>query len=362
METTYHTTKKRNFIKILLSLIAVLVIARIAMPYALLRYAEYRLDKIPEYKVTIGDIDVHLLNGSYVIKDLQLKKINKNIPVPFFSAGAIELAVEWAPLLHGKFVAQIDVYNPNLNFVVDPTGQDEQTSIDAEWQNAVKALFPLNFNRISVHGGQAHLRNFKGKPSYDIYLKEVNAQVNNLRNADKSQQLLVSTLTVNAKTMDGADIHLHVDFNPFTKQPTFDMDAEVNKMQVSAINDFLRYYTKIDIKRGLFSLYIEAAAKNGKVTGYAKPLIENLRTTDSNEKTDPVTKLYKGAIQAVTKVLENPQNKTVATKVNIHGNIDDPNVNIWPIIINLLKNAFIQALLPQIDNTVELKDVNLNNQ
>jgi hypothetical protein len=361
MNNYSNTVKKRKTLKILLSITVILLLIRLILPYAVLQYAEYRLNKIPEYRASIGDIAIHLYKGSYVIKDLQLRKINKNIPVPFFSAKSIELAVEWTPLLHGKFVAQLDVYDPGINFVVDPTGKDEQTTIDAEWQNAVKALFPLNFNRITIHNGQAHLRNFKSQPNYDIYLKNIDAQVDNLRNANRTQQLLVSNLTVSAQTMDGAAIDLNVAFNPFKQQPTFDMDAEVKQMQVSAINDFLRYYTKIDIKQGLFSLYVEAAAKDGKITGYAKPLIEHLRVTDSTEKTDPVTKIYKGAVQAVTKLLENPQKKTVATKIKISGNIDDPNVSIWPVILNLLKNAFIQALLPQIDNTIELKDVNLNN-
>src|SRR6185312_4175043 len=137
-----NSSRKKTFLKILFSIIVLLLIIRLILPYAILHYAEYRLNKIPDYQVTIGDLDVHLYKGSYTIKNIQLKKINKNIPVPFFAAKAIELAVEWKPLLKGRFVAQIDAYEPSVNFVIDPTGRDEQTTIDAEWQTAVKALFP----------------------------------------------------------------------------------------------------------------------------------------------------------------------------------------------------------------------------
>ncbi len=361
METHLSTHKKRKFFKILVSMGILLLLVRLALPYIILRYAEYRLNKTSAYQVTIADLDLHLYKGSYVIKNIQLKKRNQSIPVPFFAAKTVELAVEWPALLTGHFVAQIDIYDPSLNFLVDPAGRTEQTSISAGWQNTVTALFPLNFNRITIHNGQVHLRNFTRQPTYDVYFKNINAQVDNLCNVRKTQQLLTSSLQVNAKTMDGANFNLHVAFNPVAQQPTFDLDAELQRMQISAINNLLRYYTKIDIQQGLFSLYVEAAAKNGKITGYAKPLIENLKVMAPHKKTAPITKLYKSAVQAVAKILENPAKKTVATKINFTGKLDDPNISIWPIISNLLKNAFLTALLPQIDNTIKMQDINLNN-
>jgi hypothetical protein len=62
----------------------ILVAARIALPYTLKSYVNRQLEKIPEYSGSIGDVTVHLWRGAYAIKDLNIKKSEGNIPVPFF--------------------------------------------------------------------------------------------------------------------------------------------------------------------------------------------------------------------------------------------------------------------------------------
>ena len=100
-----------------------------------------------------------------------------------------------------------------------------------------------------------------------------------------------------------------------------------------------------------------------KITGYAKPLIKNLQVIEQDKNDmSPIEALYKNAVQVVAKILENPKTKKVATKININGDIDDPDIDILSIISNLLRNAFIQALLPQLDHSVEMKDINLNSK
>ena len=78
MATFYK--KALNFF-IVISL--VLVSIKIIMPYAIKYYAEKRINQIPEYKVSIADVNLHLLKGSYILKDIELHKIKAQIPVPF---------------------------------------------------------------------------------------------------------------------------------------------------------------------------------------------------------------------------------------------------------------------------------------
>ena len=353
-----HRSKQALSI-VLISLIFLLA-ARLALPHVLHRYAEHRLNQIPDYQASIGDIDVHLWRGSYVIKNLQLERIAKKIPVPFFKAKAIDLQIQWSALFKGALVGQIAIWQPELNFVSNPKGHNEQLTIDEQWRQAVQALFPLNFNAISIHDGAIHYRNFGGDPPFNVYLKNVNAKVSNLRQVEKTAQALSSQIAVTAQGMDGSPVKINVDLDPFATQPTFKLNASIENMTIPTANDFLHHYSKLDIKQGYFSLFVETAAAKGKITGYAKPLIKDLEVIDPNEKLDPVKALYKGAVQVVANILENPEQGTVATKIKIQGDIDDPNVSVWSIIGNLLRHAFIQALLPQIDHSVKLKDIDLN--
>ena len=51
-----------------------------------------------------------------------------------------------------------------------------------------------------------------------------------------------------------------------------------------------------------------------------------------------------------------PQDQ-VATKAEIEGDFNNPKINILDAVWEVLRNAFIQALLPSIDNEISLKSV-----
>jgi len=345
--------------KILLVISLLLLLIRLAMPYAILRYIEYRFDKIPEYKIHIDDLDLHLYRGAYVLKGIRLINITKQIPVPFFSAERIDLAVQWRALFHRRLVAEMKIESPELNFVIDPKGEQQQLTIDQEWQNAVKALFPLNFNNIIVRDGRLSFQSFTSRPPFKLFLKQVNGKLVNLQNAERLNKHMVSSLAIDAKGMDDSPVVFRMEFDPFAKQPTFDLDAEIKRMNIPEANNFLRHYTKIKVKKGLFSLYVEAAAARGKITGYAKPIIEHLEVVEVKEDDSVIEALYKSGVQLLSKILENPEKKSVATKIAIKGDIEDPDTSIWSIVSNLLHHAFIQALIPKIDNSIDMRDVEL---
>jgi hypothetical protein len=68
-------------------------------------------------------------------------------------------------------------------------------------------------------------------------------------------------------------------------------------------------------------------------------------------------KLWEGLVGGVSKVLENPKKDQVAIKVPIEADFKGAKTNITETIWELLRNAFIQALVPRIDNQISLRSV-----
>jgi hypothetical protein len=76
-----------------------------------------------------------------------------------------------------------------------------------------------------------------------------------------------------------------------------------------------------------------------------------------NWKTDketPVRFIWEAIVEGVSWVLNNKQKDQIATKAAFEGSIDNPDVNIWFIIGQLLRNAFIEALYPALENSVNI--------
>ncbi len=355
---SYHS----KYLVGLIILITVIIIARIIINPLLLSYVETTLNKIPGYQAHIDDIDLNFLSGGYAINGMTLNKINNKIPVPYFYAKKINIEIHWAALFKGHIVGQIILNSPQLNFVIDNKNNNQQITINSSWQDRVKELYPFRFNQVRINNGEIHLRSFTSDYPFNIYLKNVTAVATNISNIQKNNgSILPTSIIADGKTMDGAQIKFKMTINLLAKQPTFDLDAQLKKMNIAATNQFLREYTKVDVKGGYFSLYMEAAAVNGKITGYVKPLFENLQIMKPNEKLPAHQQIYKAIVAGVAKILQNPQTKAVATKITIAGNINNPQMNIRSLIINLLKNAFIQALLPGIDDSIHYDKTNFNN-
>ncbi|MCD6039998.1 MAG: hypothetical protein K0S27_1398 [Gammaproteobacteria bacterium] len=348
-------TKKIFFI--ILPILLLLLIIRCALPPVVHYFVEKKLNEIPGYKAKIESITINLYRGSYEINHLKLYKIAAHLPVPFFSADLIDFQVQWHALLHGRLVAQIKAVHPVIYFVIDPQGKNEQLTIDDHWRAVASQLFPLPFNRILIQRGEANFSSYNSKPPFNLYIRQISATLDNLNKVKNNSKDLFASLHVDGKAMDTANVKLILQFNPFLLNPTFLLKAWLENMSIEKANNFLQHYTKIKVNSGLFSLYVEAAAAKGKIKGYAKPLFKKLEIINPDKHASPIEYLYKEAIQLVVKILENSQQKTVATKIKIQGNINHPQKSLFSIIGYLLRHAFIQALLPGIDHSIEMKDV-----
>jgi hypothetical protein len=53
-------------------------------------------------------------------------------------------------------------------------------------------------------------------------------------------------------------------------------------------------------------------------------------------------------------IFKNHAKDQVATKIPVSGSLEDPKVNVWRTIINALRNAFVEAINPKLDGTVEM--------
>ncbi|MFI5171518.1 MAG: DUF748 domain-containing protein [Chitinophagales bacterium] len=350
--------RKIRIRRILLIIVVVLIIFRLILPYIVLNVVNKKLAEIDGYYGHVEDIDLALIVGSYKIKNIKLEKLGGKIPVPFFAADVINLSVEWKALFHGGLVGEIEVESPVLNFVKGPTEETSQTDIDTAWQDVVDELMPLKINRLEINKGEIHYRDFYSSPKVDIYSTDIHIVAENLSNATDNEELLPSPVTGTAKIYGGR-AKLNMKLDALAKVPTFDMNAELNDLNLVELNDFLKAYGKFDVQKGTIGVYTEAAAKDGKIIGYTKPIIKDLDVVEWNqEKSDSFgQKLWETVVGFTGWVFKNKNEDQVATQIEFEGNIDNPDISIWNIIAETLRNAFIKALYPALENKVNISTV-----
>ena len=254
---------------ILGSLLLILIVARLVLPYFVTRYVNKVLAAIPGYEGSISGVDIHLIRGAYVITDLRIFKIDGNDKVPFVDIPVIDLSVEWSALFKGSIVGEVIFEQAKLNFIGgDGKGEkpanDNQSGADVDWTEPIKKLMPLQINRMEIVQGSVFYYDFTTKPKVSIHLDSLQMLATNLNNADKDEDPLPSTVTATATSIGAGKLTLDLDINVLKKIPDLDMDLKFEKINMPALNDFFVAYSKVDIEKGSFSLYSELAIDDGE--------------------------------------------------------------------------------------------------
>ncbi len=345
------------------SIIIVLVIFRLILPYIVLKYVNNKLENLEEYYGHVEDIDIHLYRGAYEIKDIRLlKRVEKKgrtgttekDTIPFFKSPSIDLSIEWRAIFHGSIVGEISVEQPVVNFVKDRHKGEDVRADTADFAQLVDDLMPVTINRFDIHNGEIHYRDLGAKPKLDVAMKNLNITATNLTNVTDSKEVLPATLVASADAYEGK-FALNAKFDGLAKKPTFDMNTSMKGLNLVLLNDMLREYGNFDVKKGTFSMYGEFAAKQGKFGGYVKPFLKDLDVVQWNKQEGDFKQiLWETLVASAAEILQNQRKEQLATKVEFGGTFDNADLNTWRAISYVLRNAFLHALRPAMDNSINI--------
>ncbi|MCE3279021.1 MAG: hypothetical protein K0S44_1212 [Bacteroidetes bacterium] len=346
---------KRRGIKILMGILIVLIALRIALPYIVLKYANKTLSTMHGYYGHVNDVDIALYRGAYKIKNVYLNKVDTLTmeETEFFQARMIDLSVEWEALIDGKIVGELEFHDPRLKFTKEKTKAEELEKDTTDFRKLLNDFMPLQVNRFEIINGVIQYQDPTSTPKVDIQLDNAHILAENLK-TEKSEKLLPAKVTADANIYKG-HLSLELNLDPFAKAPTFDMNAELKDTHLPELNDFFKAYGKFDVNRGTFGLFTEVASKEGNFVGYVKPVIKDLDILGMEDREDNILqKAWEAIVGGAGQLLRNQKHDQVATKVPLEGNFKDTEVNILYAIVEILKNAFIQALQPTIDQQINI--------
>lgn len=340
----------------ILTLLALLVIGRLVLPYAVKRYVNHKLQQLPGYGGSIGDVDIHLYRGAYSIHDVDIVKKTNNVPVPFLKAEQVDFSVEWSELRNHALVAEVQLDHAQLNFVKGKTKEEDQTGIDKSWVEVVQDLFPFKINRFEIRDSQVRYADLSAKPQVDISVTNLFIVCSNITNSRNLTNELPTPFQVRGVTIGGGKLNVSGAANPFTESPRFDVNAQLEEVDLTALNDFLLAYAKVDVKRGTMNFYTEMAAADGRFKGYVKPLLQDLDIVDvSDDAKRPLKLFWEIFVAGVTKLFKNQPKDQVAAKIPIEGSIDNPKAGLVPTLTSVLRNAFIKALSPRLEGSIDVE-------
>jgi hypothetical protein len=192
------------------------------------------------------------------------------------------------------------------------------------------------------------LVNAAARPSYRLYLSDTNVKVKNLSNQRAEG---VGDVELTGKFMGSGPTAMQVRFRPGTPRPDMDVKIRISDTRMQPMNDLFRAHGGFDVTGGSFSFFSEISVNQGQVAGYVKPLFKDVDVYDPRQDRSKniFRRAYEAVVGAIAQLLENRPRDEVATKTELSGRIDNPNVGTVEAIVRLVQNAFAQAIAPGFD-------------
>jgi hypothetical protein len=345
-------------------LVAILVAARIALPYVVKRQINARLESIPGYVGHVEDVRIHLWRGAYSLHGIAIYRHEGNVREPFFLGKNIDFSVAWRELVHRKVVADFVVDEPQLIFVKGTTKEESTTDTDRRWEQVVQDIFPIDIQYIEVNGGVLRYMDKTRSPPVDVFVKNMHALATGLRNRPGTAgEEMPAEVFVEGDTLGAGKLRLMLAADPLATQPHFHLSAKVDNVNLPALNESLKAFANVDVGRGTFRLAAEMAGKDGGFQGYVKPFFEDLDFKNIEDKQRSIgSRLWEKMVAGLAWLVKNKSRDQVATRIPFQGRFGDPQVGLWRTVANVFRHGFIRAFNPTVEGTLHADNVLPNGQ
>jgi hypothetical protein len=343
------------------AVIVVLVGIRAALPAIVKNQVNERLQALDDYTGYVQEVDLALWRGEYRLRDLIIERDIEGQELPLLVLPRADLALQWRALFSGRIVGEAELHSPEVILLASELAGDEQSPEDEPWYALLEELTPFQVNHFAVHDGLFRFVDLDPEKDVDVFISHTNGVLTNLSNVQESEADSFASFEIAGLFAGHAPVRSSGELNPLASPPVFEIDFELETVDLVELNPLLYAYAKVLAESGTFSVYAEFASANGLFEGYVKPILEDPEFT-SDENDSLLRKFWAAAVDLAARIFENPPEEQVASQIPFTGELDDIEVGIFAAIVKVLENAFIAAISPQLDNSVRLENLGADSQ
>lgn len=357
------TKRKRRILLLLGAVFFLLVAVRVALPSVLLRTLNEKLAKLEgPLCAHIGDLDLSLIRGRYILEDLTVSRWNGNrskCESVVLDVQTMHVALSWSQLLKGRARLNVearyvdlfadDLMNAVKNHKSGVAGKDAAN----QSKEAASVLVPWRIDSLALSEGKIQYA-LLGTNDSAVTFEHAEGMITGI---EQSRQTSTPTMfRLKGNVMNSARLLVTGSVNMGGKNPAWDVDYGVERVNLTQANPLLMNRAPISFTHGLMDVFGEAAGSGASMTGYAKLLF---RDVDVVARDESFKNLKHGLVEILGSlffiVAENPKRQTAGTIINFGTEGGQFKTDIAGTISSALDHRSGKRLvLPGIENRLTL--------
>jgi hypothetical protein len=258
-------------------------------------------------------------------------------------------------------ITRVDVDNATIDgvaigYVHSPSTQQAEaqrvkaTGKEIEKQNNRPAV-DISVREFDITHSNFSFTDQTSSPNYKLFINDTDLALKNLSN---HQNQGPADLTLRGKFMGSGETSIAGDFLASRQGPALNLKVAIQNTDLPSMNDILRAYGRFDVAAGKFSVFSEIAIKDDNIDGYIKPMFADLKVYDyqKDKGTGIMHQAKELAIAGASHLFKNSSTRQVATDIDLKGKLTSPNTSTWQAIAQVMRNAFVEAIIPGFDRAV----------
>jgi membrane protein len=316
------------------------------------------LRKIPGLRGSVRRLEVYFIRPVVAAKGISLVTCNGTGPGHRIEMDLLKVSSEWKTLLGGSLVASLEVDAPRLLLrageIQGSRGEgattEQKSKRDNEsptrlknagpaWQEKVMQLPHFKVASATVRDGEVRIAGLTGQNGTELSIQHLNIRAENIANSDRLKTNSMARVSADAGLPGSGTFQLQAQGYPLAKVPTFNADLSSRDIDLTALQELIESAVDVKVRRGFADLFVEAAAANGYIRGYAKPIFDKLELEEPQHRSFFV-RLKAFASKTLVWLFKNKRKDRIATRLNFEGRIDDPGLDVFGALIRFIRNAF----------------------
>ena len=347
-------SKRKKRILIILGIVVIIFIGmRLYLPVFIKNQINQNIREMEDYSGGVENVSLGILAGRARISNLTIYDESYPDPdIPFVYLLRNEINIDWSQLLRRRLHAHVHIDSLVVNYVVHEVVEPEPVDIVAMLQEIMDFRIDIDITNSAIN-----FVDLTADPVIDVSVSHLDVRARNLINQVMINDTLPSTIHVTSTVMETGMFRTDLDINYMQEIPDFDLDMEVEDLDLTGFDEFTRAYGGFEPHRGFVNIYAEAAAYEGVITGYVQPLLEDVEITPTEEEAGIFRQFYEQVLDLIASIMESPEEDYISTMVEFEGRIDDPDVGVLRSVWLLLRNAFVEGFSKGLEDIIDFEEL-----
>jgi hypothetical protein len=208
----------------------------------------------------------------------------------------------------------------------------------------LRKLFPVDVDRVTVRDGQLDYVDATEPNRPELWIHDIELSLENLTTRPRFSGGLPVLLTARATVQRSGTLTLFASADPWRRGVNAAGRASLRGLRTASLFQFLQVATGLQAPRGTIDVYVEFQIRNNQILGGVKPILRNVDLLPVHSNLLDRLKATVADVGVTLLSDDVPGRNGVASIIPIHGTLTDPQAEVWPAVVAVIRNAFVQGI------------------